>query len=179
MHDLNVTPPGTVSAELMQRVERKLDECMEMIPQPLTRPFVVYDLRGKHAGYANNTRIRLNADLLNDPRYVDNMIDDTVVHEFAHVVVRQLYPGSQSHGETWKAVMRRLGIERPQRCHDYEVVPARTHARMLYVCGCQEHWVTKITHNRIKRGITYTCRQCKGVLTWPHGGNQEAKNHSA
>lgn len=158
------------SPELRAQVDAKIRECLSLFPT-VVAPVVVYDLEGHVAGIAKGgKKIRLNLGLLNDPRYHDDMLNDTVPHEVAHIIVHQLYPGANSHGWEWTRVMNTLGVV-ANRCHDYETVAARTRARpYIYACGCQLHYVTATIHRRIEKGRQYYCQDCKGELgSWKRG----------
>ncbi|MDA3920828.1 MAG: SprT-like domain-containing protein [Salinisphaera sp.] len=128
-------------------------------------PEVAFDLRGRAAGQAifarrsRETRIRINATLLaSHPR---EMLDDTVPHEVAHVVVFRLYGRkAKPHGAEWKAVMRAFGVD-PAPCHTLPAEPARQLKRFAYQCGCDEPvWLTSIRHRRARQGTDYVCRRC-------------------
>jgi len=164
--------PGEVPAEILARVDAKIRDCIRILSADMPdkvfpAPVVRYDLRGKTAGYAvGATIMRLNTDLLNDPRYVDDMIDDTVPHEYAHNFVAANYPYAQSHGYEWRRTMIFLGVA-PERCHTYEVTSARTMKQYKYVCPCGVHWVSATTHNRIRKGERYYyCKDCNGRLVY-------------
>lgn len=132
-------------------------------------PEVVYDLKGHTAGMANSHRIRLNLSLLNDPRYREDMLKQTIPHEAAHVVVSQLWPKEPGHGAKWQRAMYALGLN-PTRCHQYETKAARNRKRMsrpyVYKCACREHHATQIIHRRIQQeGQVRTCRICGTAIT--------------
>jgi SprT protein len=156
--------PGEPSQALRDEVDAKIKECLQHYPE-IVPPAVSYDLKGHTAGYAiGKDRIRLNLELLNDPRYHANMIADIVPHELAHIITAQLSPWAKAHGNDWKTVMFRLGVP-AIRCHNYETVAARTRARPYrYFCQCKEHRVTATLHKRIQEGRVYTCNDCGGRL---------------
>lgn len=182
--------PDGVDPSIKQRVLDTLTEALDTLEtsylnrqrnladNPLIMPRVVYDLRGHTAGMACNNRkdptkskIRLNPDMLNDPRYAEDMITTTVPHELAHIVQRQLWPMSKAHGWEWQQIMGILGLP-PTVCHDYDTVAARTRkptARpYTYVCDCgdgREHRMTALIHRRIQQqGKQYICNDCKATL---------------
>ena len=63
------------------------------------------------------------------------------------------------------------------RCHDYDTSHAGTRhlTRYAYRCGCREHALTSIRHNRILAGQVYYCRACGKALV-PRSTNT---NHHA
>lgn len=164
---------GIPSKEIEARVNAKLDECVDKLrtagfPRIGTgKPKVEYDLKGHTAGQAIGAGIiRLNLDILNDPRYQEDMINDTVPHEFAHNVVSFMWPSESAHGLAWQSVCRVLGIE-PSRCHNYETKAARKRNKTTYHydCGCPTgHEVSVTLHNRIQRGKVYRCQKCGHTL---------------
>jgi SprT protein len=104
--------------------------------------------------------IRYNPILLQHNR--QEFLTQTLPHEVAHVIARKLYGRSiRPHGNEWKEVMQFFGAD-SLRCHNYatENVPVRKLRRFTYTCGCQQHQLTTIRHNRIQKGLTYRCRQC-------------------
>jgi len=129
-------------------------------------------LRGRCAGQArllgrDRLQIRINLQLLAENR--DDYLAQTIPHEVAHLVVnwqaRQRSLRPKPHGPEWQAVMRDcFGLE-PRRCHDYATRPARVVKRpYLYACGCREHRLTGIMHQRLRRARRATCRACNGPL---------------
>lgn len=161
---------GEVSEHVRYRVMSKVNEILSMYDD-ITPPVIKYDLKGHTAGWAiGGHTIRLNAALLNNPRYVDDMIEQTVPHEVAHIIVHQRWPRAKGHGREWQHVMHRLGLN-ATRCHQYNTTAARTTAKpYVYYCHCTTpHHVTKLLHTRIQRRIAqghshYICKICKGRL---------------
>jgi len=129
-------------------------------------PTISYDLRGQSAGQANyrHNVIRLNRELLE--KYTADFIDQTVPHEFAHLVAYRVY-GSRikPHGKEWKSVVLALDAK-PVRTHSYEVTPTRRLKRFRYQCDCPDssYEITSVRHNRILRGHIYLCKKCGGSL---------------
>jgi SprT protein len=153
------------SVRTITEVNAKMDECYAILEKhfgvKLSRPTVRYDLEGHVAGYAliRENAIRLNLHLISTHR--DDMINNTLPHEIAHIVTYQIYPSATAHGRHWASVMWVLGLP-ADRCHTYETKAARVRKREYhYECGCPEgHLVTKTIHNRIQQGRMYTCRKC-------------------
>ena len=128
-----------------------------------------FDLRGTAAGMVlfpthQPPLIRYNPILLQHNRH--DFLNQTLPHEVAHLVARTLHGKSiRPHGREWKAVMDFFGAD-TLRCHHYptENVPVRKLRRYPYTCGCQQHQLTSIRHNRIQKGLSYRCRQCGETL---------------
>lgn len=164
---------GKPTAVISQMVEAKVAKAMHLLQaflpeHSLRRPTVTYDLRGHHAGYArsSNNNIRLNLDLLLNETTRDEILNETIPHEVAHIVQRQIWPNSKSHGKEWKRLMWYLGLE-PTRCHTMQTKAARKRtpqARYAYYCSCpnRTHFISQTRHNRIQRGTqTYKCKYCR------------------
>ncbi len=124
-----------------------------------------FDLRGKTAGMVGfppgrKPYIRYNPELLLHNR--EQFLSQTLPHEVAHLVARRIFGTNiRPHGHEWKQVMEFFGAD-PVRCHNYELrdSPTRKIRRFTYSCGCRQHQLTTIRHNRVLKGQTYLCRQC-------------------
>lgn len=164
---------GEPSAELKRRVEDKLTNSIKLVEAhikdvKIIRPVVFYDLKGHVAGQAwGKYKIKLNLDILNDPRYQEDMLNDTLPHELAHCVVSQLWPNkNKPHGSYWAYIMESILKIPATRCHQYETVAARKPRakEFMYECNCGPHPVTSTIHRRIQAGRIYTCRRCHSQL---------------
>jgi SprT protein len=109
-------------------------------------------------------RIRLSIPLWD--RVDDAKHRNTVVHETCHLLAPIIAGGRvQSHGATWKRLMRQCGQE-PNRCHNADRTGlARTMPRVATAtCGCMIHHLTKNLLGKMQRGRKYTCRACHKPL---------------
>ena len=82
---------------------------------------VSFNLRGQTAGMVRYRGgkikdLRLNLDILNNPKHTDDFIAQTVPHEWAHVIQRVKHGHRDAygrrikpHGYEWKKIMRELG----------------------------------------------------------------------
>jgi SprT protein len=128
-----------------------------------------FDLRGTAAGmvlfpHRNPPVIRYNPILLQHNQ--QDFLTQTLPHEVAHLIARTLHGKAiRPHGHEWKTIMQFFGAD-SLRCHNYatENIPVKKLRRFAYACGCQQHQLTTIRHNRIKKGLTYRCRQCGETL---------------
>lgn len=163
---------GEVPKHLKDRVEAKVKESLDILKEKgygAHPPEIKYDLKGHTAGMASADYIRVNAQILINPEFTEDMINNTIPHEIAHVVVRQTWPSAKGHGNEWKRMMYYLGLP-AERCHSYDTVAARKRERAarphVYYCKCDRpHMVTNILHRRIQQGRQYTCRTCGSYLT--------------
>ena len=168
------------SASPLGRCEAKLRELREQTAQlwpDLEMPKfpITYNLRGHTAGMVRckDGRVRdlrINGELLQ--ANTDDMVNQIVGHEWAHAIQSVKYfanpRGSiyrQPHGEGWKQIMRRLGLK-PIRCHTYKTTPARQQRTVDYVCQecAKVYQFTTRRHNKVLRGHSYLCGECRGKL---------------
>lgn len=145
---------------------------------PLPEPTLDFSLRGKMAGQAGwrvkslgrrkqaqDFRLRFNLEAY--ALHPADMLDDTVPHEIAHlVVVARFGPGRKPHGPEWQEVMRECFGLAPRRTHQLALTPARNVERcFIYACKCREHQLTSIRHERVRRGRSiYSCKSCGEML---------------
>ncbi len=116
-------------------------------------PELTWDLKGTVGGqaYLNQNMIRINMEALQ--KYKDHYIKQTIGHEFAHLVAYKALR-HKGHGRSWSRVMRKFNLF-PDRCHDYDLTPARVVKRQyLYECDkCgKEFTLTAIRHNKMMKG---------------------------
>jgi len=160
--------PVDSQAKALQLTEywiRRAREIFEVSARRLPVPDVRFDLRGRAAGQAvfarrsRQVHIRINTALL--ASHPQEMLDDTVPHEVAHVVIFKLYGRrAKPHGKEWKALMRAFGVE-PKPCHTLPAEPTRQLRRFRYECACEEPaLLTSIRHKRAQQGTDYVCRRC-------------------
>ncbi len=109
-------------------------------------------------------RINLGMAKLNWPGFLSRTPGHEVCHIYAH---QQWGCDGTGHGRGWKHTMQDAGFE-PSRYHSYDTsaIPVKSKkATYAYSCGCQIYHLSAIRHNRIQRGIEYSCQKCGGTLT--------------
>ena len=166
------TGPGDLARLIRQRVDAVLQQARDLCHARgvrLPEPEVRFDLSGQSAGQVRWERGRaplLRFNLLIAGDHLDDFLAVTVTHEVAHLAVAACHPGARPHGTEWRAMMRRLGVAEPTRCHAYSVPAAvRQQRRWTYRCGCREHQLTTTRHRRVEAGaVQYHCRACGGPL---------------
>lgn len=165
-NDLNTLAKliGAPPIDCEERVLSKLRECATKLNYTHDLPVVVYDLKGTTAGQAilNRNKIRLNTHLLHTN--TEEMIEQTVPHEFAHIVAYRLYDDN-GHGKYWQHVMLKLGLT-PHRCHNMATEKARQTKQFEYYCDCRPSVMLGLTrHKRIlNNGARYYCCDCRATL---------------
>lgn len=149
-------------ADTITRVHNVIKEANMSFPSVnLENVNILFDLRGKTAGYAGRKHgrwfIRLNRDLMaTNP---SQMMDEVIPHEVAHLVVMYLQSigmcrrTERPHGALWKTVCKRLGGN-GERCHSMEVQRVRKTKVYAYNIDGTILWVSATRHNRI---MSETC----------------------
>lgn len=122
------------------------------------------DIKGKCGGQycirGIDKYLRFNPVMWNDNK---DTYDQTVVHEVAHYIQKEIYPMSKPHGPEWKSVMSNLGAN-PKRCHSMNTRSTQKRT-FVYSCSCSDHDLTIVRHNKCqKKGTVYTCKKCSGDL---------------
>ncbi|WP_286996060.1 SprT-like domain-containing protein [Haliea sp.] len=161
---------GAQRAQVIAATQAWVDRAAALLAQPLELPTVLFDLSGGSAGmfrvHGASCSIRYNPWIF--ARHFDENLEHTVPHEVAHYVVHMRYPRRRlkPHGPQWQQVMQLFG--RPPRVTfdlALDGVPMRRQRRHPYHCGCREHAVSTVRHNRMRDGrARYLCRYCSGVL---------------
>jgi SprT protein len=148
--------------ESVQKAERYFGESIPV-------PEIKFDLKGRTAGSSNYHKgfLRFNVPLA--VRNKEHFLQNIVPHEVAHWVQRWKYGYGKhcmSHGRQWKFIMVNVMGISPKRCHKYDTSETVTRRLKTYTysCGCREHKVTSIKHNRIRRGYAYSCTRCGNKL---------------
>jgi predicted SprT family Zn-dependent metalloprotease len=134
-------------------------------------PTVAFNLRGRVAGWAGckhcritNTRkytLRFNQDLIASKHFED-IRDETVAHEIAHLVCFARPELGRNHDQGWRRVCLALGGNGNPR-HEYEVTYAHGGITYRATCGTSVT-VSNIIHRRIQAGQTRTLRKTGGKL---------------
>lgn len=146
------------------------------------KPEVSFNLRGRVAGWASCKwcartngklyRLRFNCDLIQGDKHYQDILDETVPHEVAHLVCYARPELGRKHNDGWRRVCLALGGNGKTR-HDYEVTPAGGGITYRATCGTLIT-VSKVIHTKIQRGQTRILKKTRGRLhrecAWaPHG----------
>lgn len=147
---------GYVSPDLRKRVEEKVAEniaaASAFFNQSFATPCITYKLSGTVAGRATYASHQIDLNYILLQRETEDMVNDTVPHEVAHLITGIVYPktkGSRDckgspHGPEWQSVMRVLGVN-PSRCHTLDVSDLK-----------------RVTSR--SRVIRYVCSKCKSTV---------------
>jgi len=172
---------------LSTKVDKKLKELSKYAKKEWDVDFkyeVQYTLKSIRAlGQFYQTTIRgnkiniieLNKELLLE--YGDTYINEVVIHEFAHAVVRNIYPTGRNgykkvmpHGKEFKAICSHFGISGKSTTSLFSdsamLESKRKSNTFTYYCACDTHKLSTTRHNKIQRGTaSYRCNKCKEVLS--------------
>jgi SprT protein len=144
----------------------------------LPLPEIDFGLRGRcaaqagwrmsvHRGSRKASQLRLRFNLQAYAAHPAEMLNETVPHEIAHLIVVLRWGAKcRPHGAEWRSVMQECFALEPQRTHSLPLKPSRTLPRdFVYACTCRKHYLTRIRHGRIERGQSvYRCRNCGDIL---------------
>lgn len=134
-------------------------------------PNMLFDLRGRTAGWAisRTYTIRFNLPLAREN--LDAFLARTVPHELAHLFCHLKYGVNCGHGFRWKMMMEHDFHAESTRCHSYNTANhrARSTTRHHYKCGCSLMLnIGPKHHHQINEGRKMWCARCKTVLTPAH-----------
>ena len=157
-----------------------VDKAISAYGRPFPKISVSLDLKGTCAGKAYHweNRVKLNRFLLR--QNPEEMVNQTLPHEIAHVITHIQYPFAQkSHGPEWQSVMRMFGLV-PDTCHNYDTSNVGTWKlkRFEWLCPCGSKPMTAIRHKRALKNIRergnsgYTCRKCKTFIVPASSGKK-------
>lgn len=136
----------------------------------LSSASISFNLRGRVAGWAackhcagvKQYQLKFNQDMIFG-NHLQDMLDDTVPHEVAHLVCYANPMLGRKHDTGWKRVCIALGGN-GQRCHDNEVQYAHGGYDYMTDTG-HKVTVSNIIHRKIQAGRTYAWRHGKGRVT--------------
>jgi SprT protein len=111
-----------------------------------------FDLKGQCAGQAmiqgSRLILRFNQEAME--KDWDDMFNDTIPHEVAHLVCFKRPELGRNHNRGWKEVCRSLGGA-GDRCHKIELSPGKKLTRFLYVLeDGTEVKLTKNAHTKVQ-----------------------------
>jgi SprT protein len=161
---------------LIDSINIKFKELMSVIhhqyPNVIFPPIAItYEPCGTLAGWAKplSYQINLNPGLLID--HPDYIINNTLGHELAHIVVSHVYgfDVETDHGDRWKYVMQLLNIASNDRHHLDTTKFRRQITRYQYQCKCAgKLGIHELSTQANKKAMTqisvFTCTRCKATL---------------
>ena len=175
---------GAVTAFFPRKHEfiRKVRECQELARQKFPEfnltdeqlP-IVFVAKGRNAGMARWKRnfdgsmtynVEFNIEAITN--HWDDMTEDTIAHEMAHIVDFVIHGKNNGHNLLWKRIARKLGCS-GERTHNYEVTKARRTTKHIYVASCgTEVKLGTQRHNKVRRGSMYIVSRTGGTIATQH-----------
>lgn len=132
---------------------------------------IVFVARGNAAGMAKWRKSRdgmqFNIEFSIDAiqKDWDDMVNDTIQHEMAHIVDYAIHGRSNHHNHVWKRIAHRLGCT-GKTTHNIAVQKARRSKKYVYVASCgREFEASSVRHKRIQSGRVYTFTDTGGKIT--------------
>lgn len=103
-------------------------------------------------------------------------LENTYVHELAHIYCQRKYSKKIGHGVEWKVAMTMMG-QAPSRCHSMDTSSLSrkkvNHSRHIYACDCREVEFSHVRHGKSRKYFEssgkayYSCQRCgKGLLLY-------------
>lgn len=154
--------PIQLQNHVMACLRRHLAQANQLLQTNYLEPTITYRKKGSIAGTAHFTRweIQLNCTLLCENG--TPFIEEVVPHELAHLLVFKKYGRVKPHGQEWKQMMSTILGKIPKTTHNFSIPKTN----YLYICDCQEHYLSKVRHNKISRNnAQYICKRCGKILT--------------
>lgn len=110
--------------------------------------------------------LRFNLDYLTNNN--DKIKKELIAHEYAHIITCEIYgKRCKPHGKEWKEVAKNLGaVPKASFTEKDTYIPPKKRIlkKYPYKCGCSEHMLSSIRHNKAQNKTIYYCKKCKGKL---------------
>ena len=156
---------------LQQRVDAKIKEVIakaaELYNLDLSKVAVQWNLKGRAAGMAswrgypvNRTyKVRFNSDMAR--QNPDDMVEDTIPHEYAHIVCFMNPSLGSNHDYGWARVCRALGGT-GGRTHDNDVVYGNGRTYEYTATNGKTYRLSEQRHKKVQQGAVLGIKQRSG-----------------
>ena len=170
-----------LTAQIIFKARELIQNASEFYSISVPFPQFDFSLRGQCAGqmvgtFAGRSFIsgvcRINTAFFE--QYFDAFLNEVLPHEIAHLVVMVRFGRSKRikpHGKEWQAVMWQCFGKIPKIYHDFQLAheaksppKKRTMRYHDYVCGCSDHKLSQVRHNRYLKGVQYSCTTCGQMI---------------
>lgn len=99
-------------------------------------------------------KLRFNPQMLNDVNFQE-LINDTIPHEVAHLVCTLIFGPGQGHNKNWQHIAKKLGADPSTKSSTATLVSTTNRREFLYIVAGEEIRLTATRHNKILKGTTY------------------------
>ena len=147
--------------QVMACLRKYLTQAYQLLNTEYKEPKIVYKPKGSIAGSAilNRWEIQLNTIMLFENG--EKFIEEVVPHELSHLITFQIYGKVKPHGKEWQYIMSEIMKQPPKVTHNFNF----KRKEYVYICDCQEHYLSSIRHNKIEKNkISYQCLKCGSIL---------------
>jgi len=153
----NLDPTVQIQIEFSNKVRECLEQAIEYFGvYELEYTEITYDLKGQCAGQAIHThdnRLKLRINLEAVRKDFQDMVNETIPHEVAHLVCFLRPSLGRNHNRGWKNVCQALGGT-ASRTHSIELTRAKKVKRFVYILeDGSEVKLTKGKHEKIQSGM--------------------------
>lgn len=156
----------------MQQQQMVIDKCKEVIAKgkdyfgiDMSQVRILFDLKGRAAGQAMRRNgvysVRFNKDMLTREAF-DHVLNNTVPHEFAHILCFMDPSRGCGHDSGWANVCKQLGGNGNTR-HNEEVVYGTGNTYEYTSTTGHTLRISSAIHKKITAGVSYVYRD-KGKL---------------
>lgn len=138
----NIRKRNTSTNKSTDLIEKLKNECKKVLSKAeqlyqldfsnVKYQFTTSGLCAGKAGWGNTLILSLEAAQVN----WEDMVNDTIPHEIAHLVCQRIPRLGKGHDNGWKRVCVSLGLKNPTRCHKLKLTPAKqvTYHKYKLVC---------------------------------------------
>jgi predicted SprT family Zn-dependent metalloprotease len=165
---MELTPAQKIVARCQEMVVR----AQELYGMDLQQVRVSFDLKGRAAGKAGGRGYRLaaaayyvkfNRDMLTREAF-DHVHDDTVPHEYAHVICFMNPALGKNHDSGWAAVCRAMGGS-GARTHKEQVVYGKGTTYEYTTCRGHKVRMGDARHREVQQGATLRYKRGLGTVS--------------
>lgn len=95
----------------------------------------------------------------------DLFINEVVPHEVAHIINYNMYERTIAHDFKWKYICLKLGGSgSTYLIKELHEILASISPGYKYKCACTIHNLSTRMHNKIEKGASYNCKDCRKKL---------------
>lgn len=164
----------TPQAKVQEKCKQVIEAAKRLYNVDLSVVRVGFNLKGRVAGWAQWKRqlgvtsytVRFNHDMISrgDEEVLRDMVEDTVPHEFAHIVCYMRPELGKNHDDGWRRVCIALGGT-GKRTHDLEVVYGKGTTYEYTTDRGHKVRMSDKHHRRVQAGFPLRYRKGMGTVT--------------